>query len=200
MIKSRRAVCRMGLISHVARGRLDRLIYRTSVCLLTEPPQSRFGIPYMHCGCPLPVRPPSKESVRSNHSARTTQGTTIGQRLSKLTAFVLSRPQRMGPPIDREDCYSATHPSDHNSIFIDSSLGKQRREVRELKWKRRRDRDGQRIAKAKGKANDKDLQERHARGQDHDAAFMVPVPLTYGYGYPWVYPPYPGLCAGVSSH
>ena len=28
---------------------------------LTEPPQTRFGIPYMHCGCPLPVRPPSED-------------------------------------------------------------------------------------------------------------------------------------------
>ena len=151
----------------------------------------------MHCGCPLPVRPPSEESA---HLTQSTQGTTIGQRLSKLTVFVLSRHQPMDPPIDREDCYSATHPSDHNSVFISSAVGKQRRDVRKRKWKRRRDRDGQKIEKSKGKVNDKNLQERHTRGQDHDAAFMVPVPLTYGYGYPWVYPAYPGMCAGVSSH
>jgi len=126
------------------------------------------------------------------------QGATVGQRLSRLTTLVLSRYHRMDHPIDREDCYSATHPSDHNSIHINSRLAKQRREVRRLRWKRRRDRDGEKNKRSKGKAKNKDFEERYARGQDHDPAFMVPVPLIYGYGYPWVYQSCPGLCAGVS--
>ncbi|KAF9644170.1 hypothetical protein BDM02DRAFT_3175056, partial [Thelephora ganbajun] len=141
---------------------------------------SRFGIPYMHCGCPLP-------------------GTTVGQRLGKLSALIFSHRPRMDSPMDREDCYSATHPSDHNSVFINSRIGKQRREVRKLTWKRRRDRDSQKIKESKGKIKNKELGERYARGHDHDAAFMVPVPLVYGYGYPFVYTPYPGLCAGGVS-
>ena len=102
--------------------------------------------------------------------------------------------------MDREDCYSATHPSDHNSIFIDSRLNKQQREARKLTWQRRRDRDGEKVKESEGKAKSKnrDLRARYARGQSHGAAFMVPVPLTYGYGYPFVYPSYPGSCAGVS--
>jgi len=103
-----------------------------------------------------------------------------------------------GPPINREDCYSATHPSDHNSIFIDSGANKQRREVRELKWQRRRNRDGQTIRESKDKAKNRDLEKRHARGEGHDSAFMVPVPLMYGYGYPFAYLPYTGSCAVVS--
>ena len=66
-------------------------------------------------------------------SPQVIQGATVGQRLSRLTTLVLSHYQRMNPPMDREDCYSATHPSDHNSIFINSRLGKQRREVRKLR-------------------------------------------------------------------
>ena len=127
-----------------------------------------------------------------------TQGTTIGQRLGVLRRLVFPNNLRMDPPMDREDCYAVTHPSDHNSIFIGSQLGKQQREVRKLRWKRRRDRDGQKIKGSEGKAKDKDLEERYARGQDHEAAFMVPVPLAHGYAYPYVYPPYPGSCAGVS--
>lgn len=126
------------------------------------------------------------------------QGATVGQRFSKLTTLVLSRYHSMDPPIDREDCYSATHPSDHSSIHINSRLAKQRRKVRGLRWKRRRDRDDEKIKWSRGKAKNKDLEERCARGQNRDAAFMVPVPLIYEYGYPWVYPPCPGLCAGVS--
>ena len=115
-----------------------------------------------------------------------------------LNRFILLRRPTMDPPIDREDCHAVTHPSDHNSIFIDSRLGKFQREGREFTWKRRRDRDEKIVKGSKGKAKDKDLEKRYARGQDHDTAFMVPVPLVYGYGYPWVYQPYPGSCAGVS--
>ena len=128
------------------------------------------------------------------------QGTTVGQRLSRLSTLVLSPRPRMDPPMDRDDCFSVTHPSDHNSIFINSRMNKGRREIRKSTWQRRRDRDGEKIRQSKGKAKkeNKDLEERHARGQDHDAAFMVPVPLIYGYGYPYAYPVHPGSCAGVS--
>ena len=94
--------------------------------------------------------------------------------------------------MDHEGCYSATDPSDHNSIFAYSRVDKQRRELRKLKRRRRRDRDGLKIQESKGKAKSKDgdLKERYVRGQGHDAAFMVPVPLTYGYGSPYMYPSY----------
>jgi len=100
--------------------------------------------------------------------------------------------------MDREDSYSATHPSDHNSILIESEAHKQQRKVRKLKWQRRRERDGQTIRESKDKAKNRDLEERHARGEGHDSAFMIPVPLMYGYGCPFVYSPYPGSCAIVS--
>lgn len=129
------------------------------------------------------------------------QGTTVGQRLSRLGTLVLSHHPHMDPPADREDCYSATHPSDHNSIFINSRVGRQRRELRKLIWRRRRNRDGQKVQDSKGKPKNKnkDLEERYARGQGHGAAFMIPVPQTYGYGSPHAYPSYPGSCAVVVS-
>ena len=176
------------------------MLCRTHTYPLTDLLQSRFGMLYMHCGCPLPVRTLFEGPAQPCDSPQTTQGTTVGQRLSRLSALVLSPRPHIDPPMDREDCHSATHPSDHNSIFINSPLNKERREMRKLTWQRRRDRDGEKLKGSKGKAKnkDRDLEERHARGQDHDAAFMVPVPLIYGYGYPYVYPLYPGSCAGVS--
>ncbi|SJL08357.1 uncharacterized protein ARMOST_11720 [Armillaria ostoyae] len=62
--------------------------------------QDRFGIPYTHCGCPLP-------------------GDTIGQRLSRLVSIhKQSRPtSRLVPPRDRSDLLAATHPSGHNAVY-----------------------------------------------------------------------------------
>lgn len=71
----------------------------------------------------------------------------------------------------------------------------QRREARQPGWKRRSDRDGQKIRRSKGRAEDQVLEGRYARGQDHDG--VVPVPLIYGYGYPRVRPSFPGFFAAV---
>ena len=88
--------------------------------------------------------------------------------------------------MNREDCYPATDPSDHNSLFVYSRVDKQRHELRKLKRWQRRDRDGLKVQESEGEAKSKDgdLEERYASGRGHDAAFMVPVPLIYGYGSP----------------
>lgn len=105
----------------------------------------------------------------------------------------------MNPPVDREDCYSVTHPSDHNSIFIDSPVNKQRRKARKHTLQRRRDRDGQKLegSKGKSKGGNDGLEARYTRGQGHAVAFMIAVPLISGYGYPYVYPSCPWSCAAV---
>ena len=126
------------------------------------------------------------------------QGATFGETLRRLRKIVLSHRPRVDPLADREGCYSATHPSDHNSVSIDFRVRKQRREAWKVRWQRRRNRDGQKIKNTNGKAKNRDLEERHERSQDQDAAIMLPLPLMHGYGYPFESSEYPGLYVGVS--
>ncbi|KAF9786260.1 hypothetical protein BJ322DRAFT_775798 [Thelephora terrestris] len=140
--------------------------------------ESRFGMDYSRCGCSLP-------------------GTTLGQRLRRLRKKVLSHRPRAHPPMDPEDCYSASHPSDHNSVSMNARVRKQRREAWKPRWQRRRNRDGQKIKNSKGQMQNGDLEERHPRGQDQDAAPVVaPLPLMYGYGYPYESSESHGMCLG----
>lgn len=103
--------------------------------------------------------------------------------------------------MEPQDCYSASHPSDHNSVSMHSRVRKQRREVWKLKWQRRRNRDGQKIKNSKGKMQTRELEEIHPRplGQDHDTAVVAPLPLMQGYGYPYESSEDHGLCLGVST-
>ena len=86
----------------------------------------------------------------------------------------------MDPPlVNHEDSYSATHPSDHNSVAIDSRHENIRRERRRDAWKCKRDEEKQKMEESTRKGKKKASKEIFERGQKHEAAFMVPVPLTY---------------------
>ncbi|KAK0207148.1 hypothetical protein DFS33DRAFT_1423132 [Desarmillaria ectypa] len=116
--------------------------------------QDRFGIPYTHCGCPLP-------------------GDTIGQKISRLvTIHKQSRmPSHLVPPRDRSDLLAATHPSDHNAVYPFQHQG-QVDAMRQARLEKRE----RRIRREERKGMSRD------RSGGHDPAFLVPVPLYYGYG------------------
>ncbi|KAG6915915.1 hypothetical protein DXG01_009285 [Tephrocybe rancida] len=122
--------------------------------------KNRFNMPYTHCGCPLP-------------------GTTIGQRISRLVHNYGAQKSYLVPPA-REDLLAATHPSDHNAVFVwhrkHSSENLQQR--RRAKFKKRQEREAR--ERAKGKAPELTPEERRRR-DGHDMAFLVPVPLFYDY-------------------
>ena len=80
-------------------------------------------------------------------------------------------------PPDRDDCLLATHPSDHNAVYVDT-ISHRGREKRLSKTQKRKARDLEKLKR--GKLDEKTYQ----RGLDHNAAFLVPVPLYYGYGIP----------------
>lgn len=142
--------------------------------------QGQFGVSYMYCGCPL------KE-------------VTVGQRIARASSGILSSRHRMEPPIRRDDSYAATHPSDHNSIFV---LGRSawRREVRQIEWGKRREKEGEKIGKGKRGGKDTEIEERYLRGRDHEFPFSLPVSRVHGYGCPHVQQSYIPACAvGVSG-
>ncbi|KAF8076953.1 hypothetical protein FPV67DRAFT_1473294 [Lyophyllum atratum] len=119
--------------------------------------RDRFDIPYTHCGCPVP-------------------GESIGKKLSILrTAYSHSKtPPYLDPPL-RADL-TATHPSDHNAVFLfhRKGAGLEAQKTRREKYKRRQARDG------------KDAER-------HDPAFLVPVPMYFTY-------PADILCAATPGH
>jgi hypothetical protein len=78
-------------------------------------------------------------------------------------------------PPDRDDCLLATHPSDHNAVYVDAVTHKGR-EKRLSKTQKRKARDLERFKQ--GKLNE----QVYNRGLGHNAAFLVPVPLYFGYG------------------
>ena len=102
----------------------------------------------------------------------------------------------MEPPMNRDDCYSATHPSEHNSVHIldRSDLG---RDIREVEWRKRREKEGEKIGKGKRRGKNTDLEERYMRGRSHDFPFLMPTPRAHGYGCPHVQPRYVAGCAAV---
>ncbi|KAG6907306.1 hypothetical protein DXG01_009470 [Tephrocybe rancida] len=123
--------------------------------------KNRFNMSYTHCGCPLP-------------------GTTIGQRLSRLVNHYGAQKSYLIPPA-REDLLAATHPSDHNAVFVwhrkQFSEGLQQR--RRGKFKERQERDARERGEGKARAF---TPEERRQVDAHEAAFLVPVPLYYGYG------------------
>lgn len=107
----------------------------------------------MYCGCPLP-------------------GETIGQRLSRLVGSHANNPSQLVPP-ENEYLLTATHPSDHNAVFVirESRVGESNQAYRRQKFKNRRLRD-QELAR-KGMLN----AELADRSKGHEQAFLVPVPI-----------------------
>lgn len=105
------------------------------------------------------------------------QGDTIGQKLSRLSLSVISNRKSSINPPDRDDCLLATHPSDHNAVYIDT-ISHKGREKRLSKTQKRKTRDLEKLKH--GKLDEKT----YHRGLDHNAAFLMPVPMYYGYGVP----------------
>ncbi|KAG5642977.1 hypothetical protein DXG03_001825 [Asterophora parasitica] len=143
--------------------------------------KDRFNIPYTHCGCPLP-------------------GQTVGQRLSRLVAnYKKSDPSYLVPPAGREDLRAATHPSDHNAVFVlhHKQKGQAAQERRRAKFRKRQERElAERAStKSKGKGQEMTAEERRRADERHDAAFLMPVPLF------WYGPGYGGAgCAAPAGH
>lgn len=91
--------------------------------------------------------------------------------------MVMSRRRSPINPPNRDDCLLATHPSDHNAVYVDT-ISHGGREKRLSKTQRRKARDLEKLKQGK-------FDERvYNRGLDHNAAFLVPIPMYYGYGIP----------------
>ena len=114
------------------------------------------------------------------------QGETIGQKLNRLSLVVMARRRMPINPPDRDDSLLATHPSDHNAVYVDAVSNKGR-EKRLSKTKKRKSRDWVKMMQGK---LDEDV---YNRGLGHKPAFLVPVPIYYGYEIPGA------ACAGVSG-
>ncbi|KAF9779250.1 hypothetical protein BJ322DRAFT_450903 [Thelephora terrestris] len=139
--------------------------------------RNEFGIPYLHCGCPV-------------------KDIGVGERLVRALS---SRPRRIDPPTNRDDCYAATHPSEHNSVFVIGRSGL-KRTLQQAEWRRRRDEEGQKIGKGKRVGKGTEVEERYMRGRDHEFPFSSPVPKVHGYGCPHAQNTHRGACAvGVSG-
>jgi len=107
-------------------------------------------------------------------------------------SFSPQKKPQINPP-DRDDYLLATHPSDHNAVYVEGITHKVR-EKRVNKTSKRKDRD---LKKSKRSETD---QEAHERNQQHGLAFLVPVPIYYGYGCPSGVPCGPdGACAAVGA-
>lgn len=78
--------------------------------------------------------------------------------------------------ITRDDSRLATHPSDHNSMYV-SGISHGMRQKRMVKVQKRRTRD---LKKVKAGKLDEKI---YKRGDVHNNAFLVPVPMYYSTGY-----------------
>jgi hypothetical protein len=124
------------------------------------------------------------------------QGTSVGQRLARASSVIFSNRSHMELPMSRDDCYAATHPSEHNSVFILARSG-WRRELRQTEWRRRREKEGEKIGKGKRADKDIETEERYLRGRDHEFPFSSPVTSARGYGCPHEQERWIGACAVV---
>ncbi|KAJ7778735.1 hypothetical protein DFH07DRAFT_730681 [Mycena maculata] len=117
--------------------------------------KKRYGVPYAHCGCPLP-------------------GDTIGQKLSRLVGNSNTNPSYLVPP-DRDDLLAATHPSDHNAVFAfhHKKTAEAAQRLRREKIAKRTQRDLERARS--GKAVDP----LRPRNGQHHPAFLIPIPMYY---------------------
>lgn len=114
------------------------------------------------------------------------EGETIGQKLNRLSLAIMSKHRSPINPPDRDDCLLATHPSDHNAVYVDT-VSHKGREKRLSKTRRRKERDMEKLKQ--GKLDEK----LYNRGLDHTVAFLVPVPMYYGYGIPGA------ACSGIAG-
>lgn len=146
--------------------------------------QNRFKTRYTHCGCPVP-------------------GDKVGHRLSRLLSSSGERDQHefLAPGPDRDDLAAATHPSDHNAVYLlphlttgvvphtDSAGGQwseSMRRDRRTKIMQREERERKELDKAHDRKKEElEAIERRRRQRkengvySHDAAFLVPVPIYF---------------------
>ena len=113
--------------------------------------------------------------------------------MSRLSGLFFS--QRKSPiiPLNCDNSLLATHPSDHNAVYV-QNVTHRGREQRVLKTRKRKERD---LKKPKeGEVG----YETNWYNQQHGPAFLLPVPIYYGYGDPSGIPCGPdGGCAAVSA-
>ncbi|EPT03017.1 hypothetical protein FOMPIDRAFT_1117270, partial [Fomitopsis schrenkii] len=148
--------CKAWQVSHLRRA---------AQAYLTSASQQRFGLPYMHCGCPLPDNPMS-----SKFSSLTRR---LGS--SKDHTLSLTPPVHPGAP-------AATHASEHDAVHVSAkrvhpftqSQIEARRKARVQELRRRRERDGKRVLDGK---MDEDL---YRRGLTHISSSSMPVPGAEG--------------------
>ena len=120
------------------------------------------------------------------------QGDTIGKKLSRLSGSFFQKKSPINP-LDRDDCLLATHPSDHNAVYVENVT---HRAPAKLAYKPRKRRNW-RLKKLKRGRVSHGLA--YGRNDRHGLAFLVPVPIYYGYGCPSGIPRGPdGRCAAVS--
>jgi hypothetical protein len=152
-------------------------------------PQTRFNVPYMHCGCPLP-------------------GETIGQKLNRLMGSASKQsPSYLVPP-DDEDLLAGTHPSDHNAVFSfqHKAMSDAARKKRAAKFTARKERDLALARKGKGHERGESTSRAGESGRYlHGAAFLLPIPIYFaaeGFGGCFAYggavDGHYGGCAAVS--
>lgn len=98
--------------------------------------------------------------------------------------------------MNRDDCYAATHPSEHNSVFVIGRSG-QRRGLRQAEWKRRREEESGKLGKGKRGGKDIETEERYMRGRDHEFPFSSPIPKSHGHDCPHAQKSYVAACAVV---
>ncbi|KAG1834680.1 hypothetical protein EV424DRAFT_1531880 [Suillus variegatus] len=132
----------------------------TSFDLTCRAWNDHYHVPYMHCGCPLP-------------------GDTIGQKLRRLVSSQTTSNMLLLP--SESDTCAATHPSDHNAVFVlnNTSTSLHHRENRTRKAEKRKLRE-----ERNGKAVERD------ENVDHGIAFLYPVPM---FQY------YPGGCVAAAG-
>jgi hypothetical protein len=88
---------------------------------------------------------------------------------------MLINPRSKNPinPPARDDCLLATHPSDHNSIQVTTTVLHWARTIRAEKRQKRRARDLDKVKR--GKMEEAEYQ----RGTIHETPFLVPIPYYY---------------------
>ncbi|EPT03014.1 hypothetical protein FOMPIDRAFT_1159610 [Fomitopsis schrenkii] len=122
--------------------------------------QQRFGLPYMHCGCPLPDAPrSSKFSLRRRPSSTKDADTAL-------------------EPLSHPGAAAATHASEHDAVQMSATQMppvkqhelEHRHQQRAQELRRRRERDGKRVLDGK---MDEEL---YRRGFAHISSSSMPVP------------------------
>ena len=120
------------------------------------------------------------------------QGDTIGKKLSRLSGSFFQKKSPIDP-LNRGDCLLATHPSDHNAVYVENVT---RRAPEKLAYKPRKGRNWRLKQIKRGGVSRGPT---YGGNDEHGLAFLVPVPIYYGYGYPSGVPDGPGGgCAAVS--